>query len=136
MQHIDLVPSILGALGIAPDVELPGEEIFAGQPDSRPILSEMSSPPVPDQLKFSLVRDAFKLICTPSTGRQELYDLNVDRDETRDRIADPRYRSRIASMRADLQRLLRTDRLGLGALVQRELTPEEVERLRSLGYAD
>jgi hypothetical protein len=97
-------------------------------------------PPTPsgaEQPRWSLRDERRKLIFDGALGRRQLYDLARDPGETRDIAA-------IEPLLADLyeQRLhrflldLKPEAGGLGAETgaETELTPEQIENLRALGY--
>lgn len=83
--------------------------------------------------KSALVAGRHKLIRDEASGRLELYDLLDDPGEWRDLSSvQPELTSRLAAQLDD--RLRRTARGRLGS-APREVSPEELELLRGLGYA-
>ena len=84
----------------------------------------------------ALVLGQWKLLAYLDEDRYELYDLNADPTEQHDLAAEQPQRV------AELTRLLEkqieeNEALGAGVAVQEAaMTPEELERLRLLGYID
>jgi hypothetical protein len=77
------------------------------------------------------------LIYTPLTQQFEVYDLAVDAGETANRIDDAAYQGRIGDLSGRLERLQSEDLLGLGMTDNpRQISEEEKEKLRSLGYVE
>jgi choline-sulfatase len=83
-SHIDLAPTILELMGVAPPADFQGRslvpELFGAPPDSRePILCELAedshNPP-----RRTVIQGAYKLI-EFERGRTELYDLSFDPGE-------------------------------------------------------
>jgi arylsulfatase A-like enzyme len=136
-QHLDLVPTILGRAGIDPGLPLRGRDLLDPGSAETEIVAEMNTPVAPDSPKFSIMKDGWKLIHTPSEERTELFDLGEDPFEERDVAADPRHEELLEALRAALARVLAEDRLGIEAGDSlAEPSEEEMERLKSLGYLD
>ncbi|HEY3382776.1 MAG TPA: sulfatase-like hydrolase/transferase [Vicinamibacterales bacterium] len=133
VQHIDLVPTVLDWLGIAPSRSLRGRSL-------RPLLAGSHSMPAEGGFYaeafygryhfgwselYSLTDARFRFIKAP---HPELYDLQNDRGETRNlAAARPQV---VTATRAALDRLL------AGAKVQAPgiVSNEDLERLQALGY--
>ncbi len=135
VQHIDVLPTVLGRLGIEPTVPLPGKDLL-DDPTPRAIFSVMRSPLVKDTWKFALARDHWKLIHTPRGERTELYALDVDPGEDDDLAERAEHAERRERLRARLERIRRLDRLSAGKPAAPALTPAERARLRALGYLE
>jgi arylsulfatase A-like enzyme len=136
VQHVDLVPTVLGVVGIDPDPRLRGRDLREPGEVGVEVFSEMSSPLVEERFKFSLVQDELKLIYTPALERYELYDLVNDPAETDDRVDDPQQRARLTEMKSALHRLRAEDRLLLDAGPPPALSDEERRKLEALGYLE
>ncbi len=80
---VDVMPTILDLLGIAPPTPIDGQSLvssFSSRPDSlaaeRPIYSELSD------FLWAMIKGHFKIIFDSKTGNWELYDLARDPQET------------------------------------------------------
>ncbi|HMB67721.1 MAG TPA: sulfatase [bacterium] len=153
VQLGDLFATALTAAGVAlPELPLPVHDVLAGPvPADREILAEYY---YPNQVLDSFPKRALEnpnlrpylrrirtlitggdKLTWGSDGRVELYDLAADPAESRDVRADRPERS--AALEARLDALLtrcRTTMLVPGEDEEQEMTPEEEERLRALGY--
>jgi arylsulfatase A-like enzyme len=137
VQHVDIVPTVLAAAGVAAAPSFPGADLRQPVPSARSILSEMQSPLVPDRQKLSLVQGHEKLIHTPSTRQFELYDLAVDPYERLDLFGDATRATRLAELQTEMQAMRARDRLQLADRTRLPgPTDEEREKLRSLGYVE
>lgn len=135
VQHIDILPTIRNMLGLEPDPRLRGRDLREPQAEKE-IVAEVRSPLAVDGFKVSIVMDGLKLICAPLFQRYELYDLHSDPREEVDLIRDVKLHDRAEDLIVRLDRILKEDRLKLQPSVPpKELTEEEREKLRSLGYA-
>jgi arylsulfatase len=134
-QHLDLVPTILGVLGLEVDERLRGRDLRLPLPEGREIFAITDSPIDRDGDKHSLIVDGLKLILNAQTGTRQLFDLHEDPGEEHDLAGDERYRQRIDDLAAALERIRNEDRLDLGpAKSAEEFSEEELEKLRALGY--
>ena len=147
---VDLAPTILDILGVdAPpgfQSRIEGQSLvpaFGNEAAPRPIFGESGHAQYPEEIKrrarlddtgrFRCVAlDGWKLIWTPfQTGalEWELYDLAHDPHETRDlwKRDDPKFVTLEGELRAWMQR-------GAGPAAESEMSPEDLEALRSLGY--
>jgi arylsulfatase len=129
VQHLDIVPTILRLLGIEPDSRLRGRDLLTQHRTSDEIagMTDLRS-------RFSLVHDGFRLIHSTESDRYELFDLRDARREKANLMSDPRHRDRAADLKARLARIRHQDLLNLGDVKPPELTPEEREHLRAMGY--
>ncbi|PYQ49939.1 MAG: hypothetical protein DMF78_16965 [Acidobacteria bacterium] len=132
VRHIDILPTVLDALGLPLPVGLPGRSLL-------PLAAGLSAAPTPSYFESlssavnrgwapltGLARESYKMIDLPIP---ELYDLDADPHETRNLAASqPRL---LEDIRAQLARARAADR---GAARSGE-DAETRERLRSLGYA-
>jgi len=132
---IDVMPTVLGLLGIAAEPGLPGRDL-------RPLLTNAGVPPDPlyGESLFgrlnchwaslrSWVKDDWKLI----VGSQpELYNLAEDPQEAHDLAAqDP---TRVDRMTQELRRAMQRLAPQGDKAQPNPATPEQEQRLRSLGY--
>jgi arylsulfatase A-like enzyme len=141
---VDVAPTVLAALGARPPEDLDGldlsplwrrdRETPAGDTPleaalrSRALFAEASFGPTGGDLVRAVRRGRHKLHYRPATGETELYDLAGDAAERRDVSAEePRV---AAALREELLRRI-ADAPGEG---RAELSPEDAERLRALGY--
>jgi arylsulfatase A-like enzyme/Tfp pilus assembly protein PilF len=133
VRHVDLLPTVLDALGIAPPAGLPGRSLLplaAGRED------EAAGDAYFEALSTSLNRgwaplrgavlDGLKYIDLPLP---ELYDLAQDPGERTNLVAS---RARDAERLRERLARLRAEDAGVGARVQEEQAT--LERLRALGY--
>ena len=131
VRHIDILPTVLDALGIPKPPDLPGRSLLpaaSGEPlEPAPAYFEaMSSALNRGWAPLSgMIRDRYKLIDLPLP---ELYDLVKDPNEATNLAAtEPQTFDEI---RAGLGRLRAKDR----GLSRQEETSQTRERLRALGY--
>ena len=131
VRHIDILPTVLDALGLEAPQGLPGRSLLAvaNGHELRPAPSyfeAMSSALNRGWAPLAgLARDRYKLIDLPLP---ELFDLEQDPHETKNlAAAEPQ---RLTEIRAQLARLREADR---GLLPSGE-SAETRERLRALGY--
>lgn len=134
VQHADIVPTVLGFLGIRLDRPFRGRDLL--QPsEGREIFSETTVWWSSEKWMYSVVRDGMKLIHRPTLDRFHLFDLKADPGETRDLFFDPAYIRQGDELKRVLARLTTEDLLGLGDVgAPEQLSEEEKEKLRSLGY--
>lgn len=134
VQHVDLVPTILKNLDIMPSPSLRGCDLAGPIPAAREIFAKMETGMVRDKIKYSIMADGFKLIHTPLYDRYELYDMKKDFDEEHDLVNETAYSQRTQGLKIRLKRLRQQDLLKLGTVKSGELSDEELEKLKSLGY--
>ncbi len=130
VSHVDLLPTVLGALSINSSQMFRGKNLF-GQDTEREILSETHS----EGSKYALIRTGIKLI--RSHGNDELYDLHNDLAETTN-LMDGEMTAAVSTKVADLKRKLdavrQQDALALGNPVRWSRDTEMGKKLRALGY--
>ena len=138
VSHVDLLPTVIDLLNITDSRRRSGRSlvpIMTGQPDpsgvDATIVSETFRPEARQDRK-AIVAAGHKLISTPADEEEELYDLQLDPGERRDLAQDRR------EVTSRLRRLLYERMVEAGKLgtvpAESELTQEQIERLRSLGY--
>ena len=115
--NVDLAPTILAAAGIAPPQGMQGCDLAplylqGGRPQEdtswrteffyeHPTITNIERIPSSE----ALVRKDIKYIVWPDYGREQLFDLVKDPQETTDVIADPTYADRLAELRERFGRL-------------------------------
>ena len=124
VPHIDVVPTILDLLELPPMPGQMGHSLLEG--GSPEIFSETRVPVAPEDV-VTLRDDAYKMIYTPSTDTFEMFDVRADPGEKEDVFESAR-----GEREAWVQRL-RDIANGVHA-VERDLSPEELQRLQALGY--
>ena len=132
---VDVLPTVLDLVGLQPPDRISGASLLplirgAGGPP-RSIVAETYRPEA-FQEKRALVQDGFKYIHSWLDDREweELYDLAADPGELRD--LSKIEVDRVATMRAALQaRLLEAV---AADVMEAELSRQDIERLRALGY--
>ena len=138
VQHLDILPTILNVLGLKVDPRFRGRDLRRDTGTKREIFAEMKSPRIRDKIlfpRFSIMLDGLKLIYTPLDKQFELFDITTDPDEIHNLLNDTKYRSQANDLRTRLIRIHNEDLLGLGSVAgPRGRTPEELEKLKSLGY--
>lgn len=138
VETVDIMPTILDYLGIAPDSYLQGrsflDAIRTESETGKLIFSRQKCPP--QNRIYSLIDGDYKLISRLKTGERELYDLSSDPEE-RVNLAE-RNRARTSRMHQQLTGILQTNRrlaADFSAATDVEsLTASEIEKLKSLGY--
>jgi len=126
--NVDLLPSMLALLGIAPPKDLPGRPIFEAV-DGGSILAEQGTASG-EIAEWALVQGDYKLIESKHAAR--LFNLIRDPGELSDLArTDP---DRVQTMRtaADLLRGATVR----GPIVETHLPPAAMEQLRNLGYLE
>jgi arylsulfatase A-like enzyme len=135
-SHVDLMPTILEAAGVGiPDgiqgVALPRLEKL----ESRPVVAEFhgdseNSGPRFECCKFAIISGSYKLIYS-SQGSREVYDLTADPAESRnlDKPETPLSAALLGQLTAWSRRTVPR------YLSAKESRQDEIERLKSLGYA-
>lgn len=136
VRLIDIVPSVLDMLGIPPPGEVQGQSLL-------PHISGRKKEDLESYVETYFPRENYgwselvgliggdwKYIRAP---KPELYNLKADPEETAN--AFDRESKRAREMKGRLEEMIAASSSGL-ASSKRELTSEEREKLRSLGYID
>ena len=132
--HVDLLPTILDVLKIDIDHEISGVSILSNErsaeEETRSLFSET------DRRKpiRAAIWKNFKLVYDMQADRYSLFDLGEDPGETRD--VQQGHESTAAQMRDQLRSWMRSEEANAAAPADVEMTEEETERLRSLGYLE
>ena len=136
LRLIDLMPTILDQLRLAKPDGVQGFSLspyIAGRPPSRPVIAFAEAVKLGAEQKAVYVGN-WKLMVTPSTRRRQLYNIADDPLEQNDLAAQAQGRLE------QLTRIL-TEQVSLNARIAEgfepnaaDLTPEQRERLKSLGY--
>ncbi len=136
VRLIDIVPSVLDMLEIPPPTEVQGESLL-------PLISSQKSEDLDTYIEtyfprenygwselVGLIQGDWKYIRAP---KPELYNLKTDPEEKVNAFG--REGQRAQEMRNRLEEIIAASSSGF-ASSKRELTSEEREKLRSLGYVD
>ncbi len=128
---VDLFPTLLQLLaGVAPDPERPGRDLLAEGAESRPsrpYLANLAGGEVP---RYGLVEGEFKFV---SALRDGVWDGALYRRGREGADLAPGAPQVAREMRRKLEAL--REGIGQRTEMRQELSPEEFERLRELGYA-
>ncbi len=134
VRHVDLVPTVLDALGIEAPAGLPGRSLL-------PLLAgRAGSPAAPPPLYFEALSTSINRRWAPLYGLREasLKYIDLPLPELYDLAADPGEARNLAAARPqELERLtvkLRALRARDRGVAQAPESPETLERLRALGY--
>ncbi|MGI9591398.1 MAG: sulfatase [Myxococcota bacterium] len=137
VQHVDVVPTLLAAAGVAPDPRLRGHGLLDPDAPERSIYAVTNSPIDRDGPKASLVSGGFKLIRNLMTEQRQLYDLRSDPGEERDLSADPAQQRILLRLDRELAALQASDVLGLPTPERRPIVGDaEKKNLEALGYVE
>ena len=124
-SNVDLYPSILDLLGLQAPKGLPGRPIFGAMTD-RAIMTQ-------GRLEWAVLQGRDKLIARTS-GEKLLFDLETDPlEKSSQTAARPERAEELTAMG---EAALAYSGAVTAPEVETELSPEVVERLRSLGYLD
>ena len=133
VRLIDIAPTLCELAGIDPPPQVLGQTLtgfFTGQSESdRPVLSN-ANVKGPDM--FAWRKNNLKIIHQKKTDKLELYDIKVDPKEQQDlSTKQPKLLDKmLTDMRAVID--IASERAAQGK--EPKLTPQEKEKLRSLGY--
>lgn len=126
----DLVPTLLGQVGIEPPLAAVGADLLRERPDPRRVIFHRTHQPIPLWAAQSL---RFKAILDFDAQAQELYDLAADPAETVNRLAArPEVFSAFTALLREHVGLARS--FQGAAAVPAELDTADEQMLRSLGY--
>jgi len=133
---LDIAPTIADVFGVlgkgGSDREFQGQSllpVLEGAPGKPAVLSRS----VWDRPRYALRDERFKFLYDSRTGEEQLFDLVADPGESRDVASQQPLRT--AYYRQALHSwTLRLARRGPGGSETAELTCEQCENLRSLGY--
>ena len=138
VSMVDVKPTLLDLLGLPQPKGLAGRSLtplIAGRPlDERPIVSELGRKQ--NRRSAALIEGGYKVIWEIDAGRQQLFDLNVDRLEERDLSTQQPDRleamtKRLNSLRESARKVALADD-GLGVAT----SDAELKALQALGYAE
>ena len=136
VQHVDILPTILNVVHAEIDSRMRGADLRK-KSGPRDIFAEMSTPHVPDAVKYSIISEDMKLIYTPDTRIAELYDLRSDPGERNDLSGQQEYRQMGSRLLSRLEEYAYDDLLQVDTSAYREpVTEQEKAKLRSLGYLE
>jgi arylsulfatase A-like enzyme/tetratricopeptide (TPR) repeat protein len=129
-RHVDLVPTLLGAVGLAAPPTLPGRSLLAGAPQ----------PPAEDVSSYfeamsAMLNRGWAPLQGVLAGREKYIDL--PQPELYNLAADPAEQSNLVDRRADRRRVLETRLRDFHAAPPGERfaeSPEVAAKLQSLGY--
>jgi hypothetical protein len=131
------MPTLLGRLRVEAPRGLDGEDLTAlltgaeGGGAERYLFGEADHNNAEPDVTRAVRHGRHKLLFDRLTGRRQLFDLSRDPGERVDRLgAEPAV---AADLGARLERFMRVQG---EAAPSRRLTPEEIEKLRSLGYVN
>jgi hypothetical protein len=135
---VDLYPTVLDLLGLPVPAGLEGVSLGAwlhGTPPRLVTVAETFRPEASADLQ-AIVTDGLKYIVNRSAGNaEELYDLREDPGELRDLSEDARKIT--ARLREQLERVLaELARAGTSEVREAQITEEQRDSLRALGYLD
>jgi arylsulfatase len=135
VQHLDIVPTVLNALGIRPDERFRGRDLSGpGQPQTQ-IFAEIKHSKHKEIVGSSVIVDGLKLIKSGRWTRYELFDLKNDFNEEHDLIKNSVYRQKVKELKKILKKTQEQDYLRLSITNDTpELTEDERRKLESLGY--
>ncbi len=128
VQHLDIVPTALDFAGINYDAPFRGRDLCKNHETRNEIFARVRN-------IFSIIHNGFKLIYTHRNRKYELYNINTDKTEEHNLIDNTEYRTHAMDLMKKMKQLVEEDKLKLNITrKQYKLTPEEMEKLKSLGY--
>ncbi len=138
VQHIDILPTIFNVLDMKLDSRFRGGDLRQQEKTSREIVAVLPSQ-IKDTAATSIVVDGLKLIKVllreEPYQQYQLYDLRRDPNEKENLINTTGYHERLEDLKTKLERISKEDFLKLTSITTApQLTPEEKEKLKSLGY--
>jgi arylsulfatase A-like enzyme len=154
VRLIDVMPTVLGVLGIDPPPDLDGvdlQRLIGSDEIELEAVSESGFPIMDDAVEAGVIRDRtiagkkralisgdLKLVYVPRAHGidYELYDLSSDPEERHDLWGKRDVSALRAKLDAWVARDLELTGQRRDELLIEELSPEEAEQLRNLGYLD
>jgi arylsulfatase A-like enzyme/Tfp pilus assembly protein PilF len=125
VRHVDIVPTILNAAAVSVPKELPGRSLLGSVTPGDSYFEALSASLNRGWAPLTgIIRDGMKYIDLPLA---ELYDLTRDPHEAANLVND---RRREVEQSRKLLDQIKAD----AAVAPRSVSPEEIARLRSLGY--
>jgi arylsulfatase A-like enzyme len=132
---MDLYPTVLDRVGLVPPYEIQGEDLFKRTKDRFLLIPG-------DARTFSVVQGRYHLV---KVGGRLAQELGLERDYLFDLVRDPAEKTNLVSRHKDRGTLMAEkygeffDRHGYfsapkDAAAKPKLSPEEIERLKALGY--
>ncbi len=139
---LDVAPTVLAAIGRrAPDAwagrDLARLALAPGVPARRDVFSAAffgRDPLRPTHWKLSVLRPPHHLIVNLPTERREFYDFDADPREARNLLQEAEHPPGLAALDAPSSALARDVAARLAGRTPPELSPEQLEKLRALGY--
>ncbi|MGH9464366.1 MAG: sulfatase-like hydrolase/transferase, partial [Thermoanaerobaculia bacterium] len=132
-SSLDIVPTVLGVLGLPVPAGLDGIDLLGAAPDPRRPRLLFHRTSAPKGAAYAVRAGRFKAISRPSHARQELYDLERDPGEAENLVLErPDLFAGLGLLLA--QHIAASDQAPTGDAV--ELTAEAREALEALGYVD
>jgi arylsulfatase A-like enzyme len=136
VQLIDVLPTILESLHVPPENEIGGRSLLGlieGTAEPHPVLTESTG----NEDRKALYHDGYKFIFDPKTWKAEVYRYGADPLD-RTNLADEVDARRLSEARQILDHRLAANEAFSSSHESREkpLAPEDVEKLRSLGYVE
>jgi arylsulfatase A-like enzyme len=125
LSQVDLMPTVLDVLHIAPPAPMEGRSLLTAAPDATDVFSETAG----YGNRRAIISGSLKLISSKPSGF-ELYDLASDPDEQRNLYSSDNPATAELTKKLDAWVAARPRQKG----PQKKLDPASVERLKSLGY--
>ncbi len=127
VRHIDVTPTLLEVLGVPPLPEQRGISLFQGRLE-RPLIAQTHKPIASRDL-FCMRDERYKLIYDVEADRFEMYDIVRDPGELEDIFGKK------GGKRSEWQATLRSvAQLSMSAALDHEVSEEDQDRLKALGY--
>jgi len=146
VSHIDIAPTILDYLGVPPDENMEGRSLHTliesttertgeDQKDftTYPVFNDVAKYPCQFNIKDSIYKDGFHLIYDFNDKVVEVYDLNNDINELNNLYGEGKY-DELFNELVNWYELNTVRSKKLTPNIEIEMTEEEIELLRGLGY--
>jgi arylsulfatase A-like enzyme len=156
VESIDLMPTILDLVGLDPPAEVQGQSLIslisspAGQTATksfraRPVFTEKAAivqgagPAPRDTAAYSVIDDGWKLVRhiapPPGTPEKELFNHDADPLNLNDvAAANPELVERLTTLLENWKKFTKAHQLAADAEAAENMTQQEMEQLKSLGY--